>query len=50
VTAADETTQHFAMDTPDDLMLICAGSPIGALSMVMPDSVRPRRPAAALRF
>jgi len=36
VTAADETTQHFAMDTPDDLMLICAGSPIGALSMVMP--------------
>lgn len=24
------------MDTPDDLMLICAGSPIGALSVIMP--------------
>jgi len=24
------------MDTPDDLMLVCAGSPVGALSMVMP--------------
>jgi hypothetical protein len=24
------------MDTPDDLVLICAGSAIGALSMVMP--------------
>jgi hypothetical protein len=36
ITAADETTMHYAMDTPDDLMLICAGSPIGALSMVMP--------------
>jgi hypothetical protein len=36
ITAKDETTMHYAMDTPDDLMLICAGSPIGALSMVMP--------------
>jgi hypothetical protein len=36
VMAADETTMHYAMDTPDDLMLICAGSLIGALSMVMP--------------
>lgn len=36
VTAADETTIHYAMDTPDDLMLMCAGSPIGALSMVLP--------------
>jgi hypothetical protein len=36
VTAADETTLHYAMDTPDDLVLICAGSAIGALSMVMP--------------
>jgi len=36
VTAADETAKHYAMDTPDDLMLICAGSPIGALSMVLP--------------
>jgi hypothetical protein len=36
VTAADETTLHYAMDTPEDLMLVCAGSPIGALSMVLP--------------
>jgi hypothetical protein len=36
ITAADETAMHYAMDTPDDLMLICAGSAIGALSMVMP--------------
>lgn len=36
VTAADEKTMHYAMDTPDDLMLVCAGSAIGALSMVMP--------------
>jgi len=36
ITPADETTIHYAMDTPEDLMLICAGSPIGALSMVMP--------------
>ena len=32
----DETTLHCAMDTPQDLMLVCAGSPIGALSMVLP--------------
>jgi hypothetical protein len=32
----DETTLHYAMDTPQDLMLVCAGSPIGALSMVLP--------------
>jgi len=36
VTAADETALHFAMDAPEDLMLVCAGSPIGALSMVLP--------------
>ncbi|HYC44395.1 MAG TPA: hypothetical protein VED01_02825 [Burkholderiales bacterium] len=36
VTAADETTLHYALDDPDELMLICAGSRIGALSMVMP--------------
>lgn len=36
VAAEDETTLHYAMDTPEDLMLICAGSPIGALSMVLP--------------
>jgi hypothetical protein len=36
VAPEDETTIHYAMDTPDDLMLVCAGSPIGALSMVMP--------------
>jgi hypothetical protein len=36
VTPQDEHTLHYAMDTPEDLMLICAGSPIGALSMVLP--------------
>ncbi|MNC87822.1 hypothetical protein D3C83_35820 [compost metagenome] len=36
VTPEDETTLHYAMDTPGDLMLVCGGSPIGALSMVMP--------------
>jgi hypothetical protein len=36
ITAADETTLHYALDEPDALMLICAGSRIGALSMVMP--------------
>ncbi len=36
IRAEDEATLHYAMDTPDDLMLICAGSPIGALSMVLP--------------
>ncbi|MFT5176665.1 MAG: hypothetical protein ACI8W7_004861 [Gammaproteobacteria bacterium] len=32
----DETTLHYAMDEPDELVLICAGSSIGALSMVLP--------------
>jgi hypothetical protein len=36
ITPEDETTLHYAMDTPQDLMLICGGSAIGALSMVMP--------------
>jgi hypothetical protein len=36
VTPADETAMHYALDTPEEIMLICAGSPIGALSMVMP--------------
>lgn len=36
VTAEDETALHYALDTPQDLMLICAGSPVGALSMVLP--------------
>ena len=36
VTPADETALHYAMDAPEDLMLVCAGSTIGALSMVMP--------------
>ena len=36
VTPADETTIHYALDSPEDVMLICAGSTIGALSMVMP--------------
>ncbi|MEX2449927.1 MAG: hypothetical protein WD407_03650 [Rhodospirillales bacterium] len=34
--AGDESRYHFAMDTPHDLMLICAGSRIGTLSMVIP--------------
>jgi hypothetical protein len=36
ITPQDETTLHYAMDTPEDLMLVCSGSAIGALSMVMP--------------
>lgn len=36
VAPADETQIHYALDNPDELMLICAGSSIGALSMVMP--------------
>lgn len=32
----DEKTIHYALDTPGDLMLICGGSSIGALSMVLP--------------
>ncbi|MDA0655346.1 MAG: hypothetical protein O2912_02910 [Proteobacteria bacterium] len=36
ITPEDEKTLHYAMDTPDDLMLICGGSPIGTLSMVLP--------------
>lgn len=36
IEAADETALHYALDDPDALMLICAGSRIGALSMVMP--------------
>jgi hypothetical protein len=27
---------RYAMDVPEELMLVCAGSPIGALSMVLP--------------
>lgn len=36
VAAGDETKLHYALDMPEELMLICAGSPIGALSMVLP--------------
>ena len=36
VVPEDEKTLHYALDTPEDLMLICAGSRIGALSMVLP--------------
>ena len=36
VLAEDETSMHCALDAPEELMLICAGSPIGALSMVLP--------------
>jgi hypothetical protein len=36
VAPEDESRMHYALDAPDDLMLVCAGSSIGALSMVMP--------------
>lgn len=36
VTHGDETTIHHALRAPEDLMVICAGSPIGLLSMVLP--------------
>jgi hypothetical protein len=36
VVPEDEATLHYAMDTPEDLMLVCSGSAIGALSMVLP--------------
>jgi hypothetical protein len=36
VLPGDETKIHYALDAPDELMLIRAGSSIGALSMVMP--------------
>jgi hypothetical protein len=36
VSAADETTMHHALKHPDDLMIVRAGSSIGALSMVLP--------------
>jgi hypothetical protein len=36
VTAEDERTLEYAMDVPDELMLICAGGSVGLLSMVMP--------------
>ena len=36
VTEDDATTIHYALDDPDALMLLRAGSRIGALSMVMP--------------
>jgi hypothetical protein len=36
ITPEDETNLHYAMDSPEDLMMVCAGSPVGALSMVLP--------------
>ena len=36
VTRGDEAALHYAMDAPEDLMLICAGGFTGALSMVLP--------------
>jgi hypothetical protein len=36
ITPADENTVHHALDAPEELMLVCAGSSIGALSMVLP--------------
>ena len=45
----DERTLHYALDDADELMLICAGSRIGALSMVMPDSFVEDAGSAAVR-
>ena len=36
VAPGDESTMHYAMDEPEELILLCAGSPSGALSMVLP--------------
>lgn len=36
VTDEDEVTLHYAMDRPEELILICAGSRVGPLSMVLP--------------
>ncbi len=36
VTPEDEKKMHYALDTPQDLALLCGGSSIGALSMVLP--------------
>jgi hypothetical protein len=36
VEPGDEEEMRYAMDVPEELMLVCAGSPIGALSMVLP--------------
>ncbi len=36
ITPDDETRMHYAMDAPEELMLICAGSRVGPLSMVLP--------------
>ena len=36
VAIADEHAIHYAMDAAEDLMIVCAGGPVGSLSMVMP--------------
>jgi hypothetical protein len=36
ITLEDETAMHYAMRSGDELMLVCAGASIGALSMVLP--------------
>ena len=36
ITPEDEKTLQHTLEVPEDLMLICAGSPIGLLSMVLP--------------
>jgi hypothetical protein len=36
ITPEDESTLHYALDDPDELMLLRSGSRIGALSMVLP--------------
>jgi hypothetical protein len=36
ITAEDETTMHHSMRSGGELMMVCAGASIGALSMVLP--------------
>jgi len=36
ITPEDERTVHYAIPKPEDLMLVCAGGPVGALSLVLP--------------
>jgi hypothetical protein len=36
IAPGDDRKMQYAMDTPEELMLVCGGSPIGALSMVLP--------------
>ncbi len=39
----DATRLHYALDSPEDLMLVCAGADIGALSLVVPGPMSDKR-------